>query len=67
MYRGDISVKFHFTDLAPCSPSRAASPSKVSEIKFLILFDCNVTPGNIEKITISVFFWFWREHTRENI
>ena len=29
MYRSDISVKFHFTDLAPCRPSRAAGPSKL--------------------------------------
>ena len=34
---------------ATCRPSRAAGPSKVSEIKFLILFDWNVTPGNMEK------------------
>ena len=40
---------------------------KVSEMKFLILFDWNVTAGKMEKITISVFFWLWPEHTRENI
>ena len=28
MYRNDISVKFHFTDLAPCRPPMAAGPSK---------------------------------------
>ena len=38
MYRSDISVKFHFTDLASYRPSWAAGPSKVSEMKFLILF-----------------------------
>ena len=27
MYWSDISVKFHFTDFAPCSPSRATGPS----------------------------------------
>ena len=25
----DISLKFHFTDLAPCRPSRAAGPSNL--------------------------------------
>ena len=30
------------------------------------MFYWNVTPGHIEKITISVFFWLWLEHTREN-
>ena len=34
-------------------------------MKFLILFDWNVTPGHIENIIISVFFWLGREHTRE--
>ena len=28
--RCKISVKFHFTDLAPCRPSRAAGPSKLT-------------------------------------
>ena len=27
MYPSDISVKFHFTDMAPCRPSRATGPS----------------------------------------
>ena len=27
IHRSHISVKFHFTDLAPCRPSRAACPS----------------------------------------
>ena len=30
------------------------------------MFYWNVTPGHIEKNTISVFFWLWLEHTREN-
>ena len=29
MYHRDISVKFHFTDLVPCRPSRAAGPSTI--------------------------------------
>ena len=35
--RSHISVKFHFTDLAPCRPSRAAGPSKRTNRLFSIV------------------------------